>query len=72
MQDSAPSSSRQEQEALLAQPVSDYTGDTEEDWVRRTLSSVQATPQKISLVIAEGLSPQQAFSVEITALIPRG
>ena len=55
----------------MAQPVSDNTGDTEEDWVRRTLSSVQATPQKISLVIAEGLSPQQVFSVEITALIPR-
>ncbi len=71
VQDSAPSSSRQEQEALLAQPVSDNTGDTEEDWVRRNLSSVQATPQKISLVIAEGLSPQQVFSVEITALIPR-
>ena len=42
-----------------------------EDWVRAILWTVSATPQSTSLIIPQGIDPDETISVEISALIPR-
>lgn len=44
---------------------------SQEDWIRAILWTVTATPQSTSLIIPQGLNPDDALSIEISALIPR-